>query len=143
MPCRWGRLDLFARIGATTVTIVGPDGSCILHPRKRFGQRSISLERAGYRVIQAGDPKEALRVAAAFAGPIHLLVSDVIMPESEGAPLFERLAPSRPELRVLYISGYADDAIVRHGILSEGTPFPQKPFTPHGLAQKVRETLDA
>ena len=122
--------------GSETILLVEDDDAVRLLAR-------VSLERAGYHVIQAGDPKEALRLADEFAGPIHLMVSDVIMPESEGAPLFERLAPSRPALRVLYISGYADEAIIRHGILTEGTPFLQKPFTPHGLARKVRETLDA
>ena len=121
--------------GTETILLVEDDEAVRLLAR-------VSLERAGYRVIQAGHPKEALRVAGEYAGPIHLLVSDVIMPESEGTPLFERLAPSRPGLRVLYISGYADDAIVRHGLLTEGTPFLQKPFTPHGLARKVREVLD-
>jgi two-component system, cell cycle sensor histidine kinase and response regulator CckA len=122
--------------GTETILLVEDDEAVRMLAR-------VSLERAGYRVIQAGDPKEGLRVAGEFASPIHLLLSDVIMPESEGAPLFERLAPIRPGLRVLYMSGYADEAIVRHGMLTEGTPFLQKPFTPQSLAQKVRETLDA
>ncbi len=103
----------------------------------------VTLTRAGYRVIEAGNPKVGLRVATTFDGPIHLLVSDVVMPESEGAPLFDRLRPNRPGLRVLYMSGYADEAVVRHGVLVEGTPFLQKPFSPLALAQKVREVLDA
>ncbi len=78
-----------------------------------------------------------------FAGPIHLLVSDVIMPESDGPPLLDRLVKEHPAVRVLYMSGYADEAIVRHGILVEGTPFLQKPFTPQALTQKVRDVLDA
>jgi CheY-like chemotaxis protein len=122
--------------GSETILLVEDDDAVRLLAR-------VSLERAGYRIIEAGDPKEALRVAGAFDGPIELLVSDVIMPESEGAPLFDRLLPSRPRIRVLYISGYADEAIVRHGILTEGTPFLQKPFTPQALQRKVRETLDA
>jgi len=122
--------------GSETILLVEDDDAVRLLAR-------VSLERAGYRIIEAGDPKEALRVAGAFDGPIELLVSDVIMPESEGAPLLDRLLPSRPRIRVLYISGYADEAIVRHGILTEGTPFLQKPFTPQALQRKVRETLDA
>ena len=100
-----------------------------------------TLERNGYHVLQAANPKEAVRLASEFEGPIHLLLSDVIMPESEGPPLFERLTKKR-DLRVLYMSGYADDAIVRHSGLAEGTPFLQKPFTSQALARRVRETLD-
>jgi len=81
-------------------------------------------------------------MASEFAGPIHLLVSDVVMPDSEGPPLLDRLIGARPAVRVLYMSGYADEA-VRHVLLVEGTPFLQKPFTPHALSQKVREVLDA
>ncbi len=101
------------------------------------------LERTGYRVIPAGNPKEAMRLASGFEGPIHLLLSDVIMPESEGAPLFDRLAKLQPGIRVLYMSGYTDEAIVRHGVLVEGTPFLQKPFTARELTRKVRDVLEA
>jgi len=103
----------------------------------------VTLERAGYRVLEAPNPKEAMRLAGECAGPIHLLLSDVIMPESEGPPLFDRLAEVRRGLRVLYMSGYADEAIVRHGVLVEGTPFLQKPFTPLALARTIRDVLDA
>jgi DNA-binding NtrC family response regulator len=102
----------------------------------------VTLERAGYTVLQAANPKEAMRVATESGAGLDLLLSDVVMPESDGPLLFDRLTPQHPGLRVLYISGYADEAIVRHGILIDGTPFMQKPFTPHGLARKVREVLD-
>jgi CheY-like chemotaxis protein len=72
-----------------------------------------------------------------------LLLSDVIMPESEGPPLLDQLVSARPAIRVLYMSGYADEAIRRHVLLVEGTPFLQKPFTPLSLARKAREVLDA
>jgi DNA-binding NtrC family response regulator len=81
-------------------------------------------------------------IAQDYANHIDLLLSDVIMPESAGVPLIERLRLVRPDLRVLYMSGYTDDAIIHHGVLEEGIPFLQKPFTPHALAQKVREVLD-
>ncbi len=103
----------------------------------------LMLERIGYRVLQAGNPREAVRVAGEYAGPIHLLLSDVMMPGSEGPPLFDRLVIARPAVRVLYMSGYADATIVRDGLLVEGKPFLQKPFTPRALSQKVREVLDA
>ena len=81
--------------------------------------------------------------SASCPAPIHLLLSDVIMPESEGPPLFDRLSAVQPGMRVLYMSGYADEAIVRHGVLVEGTPFLQKPFTSLALARKVRDVLEA
>ena len=102
----------------------------------------LMLERIGYRVLQAGNPREAVRVAGEFAGPIHLLLSDVMMPESEGPPLFDRLVIARPAVRVLYMSGYADETIVRQGLLVEGKPFLQKPFTLGALIGTVREALD-
>jgi PAS domain S-box-containing protein len=122
--------------GSETVLVAEDDGAV-----RRLA--AVTLERAGYRVLQAGNPKEAMQVASEFAGPIHLLLSDVIMPESEGPPLFDRLSPVQRGLRVLYMSGYADEAVVRHGILAEGTPFLQKPFTPLALGCKVRDVLDS
>jgi two-component system cell cycle sensor histidine kinase/response regulator CckA len=101
----------------------------------------VTLERSGYQVLEASNPREAAQVAGAFIGPIHLLLSDVIMPESEGPPLLGRLATTRPSILALYISGYADDA-VREVLSIEGRPFLQKPFTPQALAQKVRGVLD-
>jgi two-component system cell cycle sensor histidine kinase/response regulator CckA len=101
------------------------------------------LTRDGYAVVQAGNPREAMSVAEAFPGPIDLLLSDVIMPESEGESLYERLRTTRPALRVLYMSGYADEAVIRRGVLIEGMPFLQKPFTPSALGRKVRDVLGA
>jgi signal transduction histidine kinase len=122
--------------GTETVLVAEDDPAVRLLAR-------LSLLRCGYQVLEAGNPEEAVRVALDFVEPIHLLLSDVIMPQSEGAPLIERLRNSRPDLRLLYMSGYTDEAIVHHGVLDEGIPFLQKPFTPHALAQKVREVLDA
>ena len=102
----------------------------------------LILERAGYRIVEAKNPRDAVLAADQFGERIDLLLSDLIMPESEGPPLLDRLVPARPDLRVLYISGYADEAVVRHGVIVEGTPFLQKPFTPLALCGKVREVLD-
>ena len=102
----------------------------------------LALERRGYRVLEAGHPHEALRLLEKFTDPVHILVTDVVMPEMSGRQLAEQLAPQWPALKVLYISGYTDDAVVRHGILEEGTPFLQKPFSPDALTQKVRDVLD-
>ncbi|MGH7538528.1 MAG: response regulator [Gemmatimonadales bacterium] len=82
-------------------------------------------------------------LASEHDGPIHLLVTDVIMPEMSGRQLADRMKDRHPGLKVLFVSGYTDDAIVRHGILEPGISFLQKPFTPEALARKVREVLDA
>jgi PAS domain S-box-containing protein len=101
-----------------------------------------TLEMAGYTVLEAAHGGEGVRVAERHAGPIHLLVSDVVMPEMGGRLLAERLAAARPGLKVLFLSGYTDDAVVRHGVFGSEVNFLQKPFTPAGLARKVREALD-
>jgi two-component system cell cycle sensor histidine kinase/response regulator CckA len=100
------------------------------------------LEGSGYTVLQACDPQEAVLMAERHAGPIRLLLTDVIMPRQSGRALAERLRPLRPEMHVLYMSGYTNEAIVRHGVLEPDTMFIQKPFTPAALGQKVREALD-
>ena len=99
------------------------------------------LEGHGYTVLEAADGTQALRLGALHAGPIHLLVTDLVMPASGGRELAERLLALRPGLQVLYISGYADAAVVRHGGLAPEDHFLQKPFTPEALARKVREAL--
>ena len=100
------------------------------------------LTRKGYRVLRAPDGQTALEMARAAAGEIHLLVTDIVMPGMTGRQLAEAFAIARPGVRVLYMSGYTDGAVVRQGVLAEGLPFLQKPFTPNALALKVREVLD-
>ena len=93
--------------------------------------------------LEAENAEQALAVAGAHQAPIHLLVADVVMPGASGRELARRLAERRPDTKVLYVSGYTDDAIVHHGMLEPGLNFLQKPFTPDALARKVREVLDA
>jgi PAS domain S-box-containing protein len=100
------------------------------------------LEQSGYRVVVATNGKEGLRVCKEFSGHIDLMITDMVMPEMSGRQLAEQVAILRPETKVLFMSGYTDDAIVRHGILEENMPYMQKPFLPDALALKAREVLD-
>ncbi len=100
------------------------------------------LTAQGYEVLVAQDGEEGLQVAQKYGGPIHLLLTDVIMPRLGGPALADRLQPSRPEMRVLFISGYTDDAVVHHGVPDKGRHFLPKPFDVEILTQKVRSVLD-
>jgi signal transduction histidine kinase/PAS domain-containing protein len=101
------------------------------------------LEPAGYTVLGAASGEEALRLLEHHKEPIHLLLSDVVMPGMSGRQLAERLAQTHPEIKVLYMSGYTSDTIVRHGALEAQVPFLNKPFTAAALLRKVREVLDS
>ena len=99
------------------------------------------LRRQELEVLSAGSPDEALRLARSHGGHIDLLLSDVVMPGQSGPALAMELLRQRPTLRVIFMSGYTDEAIVRHGLLDGNAVFLQKPFTPHVLIRRVRETL--
>ena len=101
------------------------------------------LHKQGYTVLEARNRHEGLQVAAGFAGTIHLLLTDVVLPDQSGRVLADELAASRPGLRTLYMSGYTDNAIAHHGVLDPGIAFLQKPFSPLALAHQVRAVLDA
>ncbi len=100
------------------------------------------LEMLGYRVLAASDPGEALNVSREYRAPIDLLVTDVVLPKMDGKTLYTLLSPERPEMAVLYVSGYTEGFIVQHGVLLPGVHFLQKPFTVTSLSAKVREVLD-
>jgi two-component system cell cycle sensor histidine kinase/response regulator CckA len=102
----------------------------------------LALRAHGYNVIEAGNGAEALRVLAGHEGDIDLVVTDVVMPVMGGRQLVEALKPLRADMRVLYVSGYTDDAVIRHGVQRADVSFLQKPYTPQDLAQKVRRVLD-
>jgi PAS domain S-box-containing protein len=123
---------------AGTETILLAEDDAMLRPLTKG-----LLERLGYTVLEAENAHQALAATRAHGGPIHLLVADVVMPGPSGRDLARRLTESRPDTKVLYVSGYTDDAIVQHGMLEPGLNFLQKPFTPAALARKVREVLDA
>lgn len=100
------------------------------------------LQDGGYTVVDARNAGAALLICARHPTEIHLLVSDVVLEDMSGRELVNRLSDARPEMKVLFMSGYTDDTIIRHGILQEGTAFLQKPFTTEALARKVRAVLD-
>ena len=122
--------------GTETVLVV-EDEPAVLSLSRR------ALEAQGYVVLAASDAAAALRVVERHGGMIHLLLTDVVMPGLSGRELADQLAGQRPGIRVLYMSGYPGDAVVQHGTLPTGSAFLQKPFSPDGLARKVRDVLDA
>jgi PAS domain S-box-containing protein len=144
---------LLARLPADTPLANGSDSTLRFLPQGKGtvvlaedeeGVRSVgsmALRIAGYNVLEARDGADALNLCQKHDGPIDLLVTDVIMPLMSGRQLADRLACTRPETKVLYVSGYVDDAVVRHGVLEAGMAFLQKPFTPTSLARKVLEVL--
>jgi PAS domain S-box-containing protein len=109
------------------------------------GVRSLirfALETAGYKVLATADPESALATCANYPEPIHLLLSDVVMPKVSGPLVAEKVLAMRPSIKVLYMSGYTDDAVLHHGVLSKELPFIQKPFSPGALRGKIREVLE-
>jgi DNA-binding response OmpR family regulator len=104
---------------------------------------AMFLRESGYRILSAPDGQQALQIARQNPGPIHLLLTDVVMPGMNGRVLGERLAASQPGMKVLYMSGYTDSFIAGHGVLEAGTHLLHKPFTQEALTRKVRELLDA
>jgi two-component system cell cycle sensor histidine kinase/response regulator CckA len=100
-----------------------------------------TLEAKGYKVLEADHGAAALQIASDYHGPIDMLITDVVMPGMSGRELSEQLSASDPDMKILYLSGYHEDAVVHQGVLEPGTSFLQKPFTLQALARKVREVL--
>ncbi len=122
--------------GTETILLVEDEPSVRLLVR-------TTLESNGYQVLEATNGAEALLIGEQHQGRIHFLLTDLVMPGISGRVLAEQLVPRRPELKVLFLSGYTDDVVVRHGALDANMAFLQKPFTPDALARKVREVMDA
>jgi two-component system, cell cycle sensor histidine kinase and response regulator CckA len=121
--------------GSETVLLVEDE------PALRAVARRV-LQRQGYAVLEAADGDAALALVATHQGPLHLLVTDVVMPGLSGRDLADRLTAARPDLRVLFVSGYSGEALAHHGILDPDLAYLEKPFNPDALAIKVREVLD-
>lgn len=102
----------------------------------------LTLEKQGYTVLEAKSGEEAIRISTTHVGPIHLLITDVVMPGLNGCELAESLRAARPDMAICYVSGYMDDAIIRHGFQASLSNLLQKPFSPSALVCKVREVLD-
>ncbi|HMJ55654.1 MAG TPA: ATP-binding protein [Polyangiaceae bacterium] len=142
-PCVDGAVDEVRSVerpatlrGSETVLLVEDD------EQVRAVARGI-LRRHGYRVLEARNGGEAMLLCESHDQPIHLLISDVVMPLMSGPELARRLAQGRPEMKVLCMSGYTDDSVVRHGVMDSDIAYLQKPITPEALTRKVREVLDA
>jgi len=129
------RLPVIELDGSETILIVEDDEGL-----RKFTQNALQMH--GYKVLDAENGEDALKIGKEHEGPIHLMITDVVMPKMGGKEAAERLQPFYPQMKVIYMSGYTDNAIVQHGVLAPGLNFIQKPFSPEGLAHKVREVLD-
>jgi two-component system, cell cycle sensor histidine kinase and response regulator CckA len=131
-------------MSSSTLSLRGSE--TILVAEDEGGVRSLTrevLQKYGYTVLEAANGEEALRVADGHAGPLDLLLSDVVMPRMGGPELAEALLARRPTVKVLYMSGYTDHPMVRRGVVNAGVAFLQKPFTPTVLVSRIREVLEA
>ncbi len=129
---------------ATRKSLSGAETILLVEDEARVRKLIVDvLTGHGYTVLEATRGREALRLAKTHAGTIELAVVDVVMPEMSGPGLIRQIAPLRPHMRVLYISGYTEEAMVHHGIPESGIAFLQKPFLPDALSHKVREVLDS
>ena len=120
--------------GSQTILMVEDDAALLQVTRR-------SLEEVGYAILAAGTPAEAIHIAESHPGPIHLMVTDVILPGISGPRLASHLSPVRPEMKVLYVSGYTYDTIAQHGALKPDVAFLQKPLSLKMLVSRVGEIL--
>ena len=136
-------LDAAASVPPTPTSLRGSETVLLVEDDEQVRAMSAALlRRNGYTVLDAKDGADALLRSAEHEEPIHLLLTDVVMPRMSGREVAERLAPRRPAMKVLYVSGYAEGTIVHHGILDPGIAYLEKPLTPNTLLRKVREVLD-
>ncbi len=122
--------------GGTETVLIAEDVDAVRGVTKQL------LQRHGYTVLDAPNAETALKTCTEYAGTIHLLLTDVVMPDGSGSDLAQKVTERKPDMKVLFMSGYTDDAVVRHGILREGIAYLQKPFSREALLREVREVLD-
>ena len=123
--------------GAGATILLADDESAVRGPLRRI------LEDSGFRVVEAAGGEEALSLAGDLVGPIHLLVTDVVMPGMSGGELARKLGESRPQMKILFMSGYSSEAVETHGHLVPGARFIPKPFSARDLVGRVQEILAA
>ena len=144
LPASRNTGDLARRAQSEPATARGSETVLVVEDEPAVRRLAVeALRTHGYRVLEAAGAHEATALSESYGEPIDLMLTDVVMPTVNGRELAERLTRERPDLKVVFMSGYTDDAIVRHGVLEEGVSFIGKPFTPSDLARKIRETLDA
>jgi len=144
LPRAAGDAAVEAPYKAPPATTYGSETVLLVEDEEAVRQLASKVLRSqGYQVLEAKDGRQAIAAAKGYADPIHLLLTDIVMPEFSGAQLAQRIKDIRDEIKVLYMSGYTDEAIIHHGVLAANIAFLQKPFTPEQLARKVREVLDA
>jgi CheY-like chemotaxis protein len=130
-------------VEATAESLTGSETILVVEDNDMvLGLAQTILQHYGYSVLTAQDGEEAIKVSKEHDGPIDLMLTDVVMPKMSGKEVAERLNALRPDMKVLYMSGYTGNAIVHHGVLDREMRFIQKPFTTESLARKVREVLD-
>jgi CheY-like chemotaxis protein len=143
LPCVEGPLEEWKERVVEEEMPHGEETILIVEDNDEVRQLAMQvLERQGYRVLEAANGNETLRICKEYKDKIHLMVSDVVMPGMSGRELAEQIKSLHPEIKVLYTSGYADERIIHYGVLREGVNYIQKPFTMEGLARKVREAID-
>jgi CheY-like chemotaxis protein len=138
--------DQVSEEGNSETPFVSGGKETILLVEDDEGVRGLALrclKKQGYQVLTATDGKDALQVVKSHPGPLDLVLTDVVMPKLGGPEMVRQLKADSPDLKVLYMSGYTDDAVVRHGLIEAEVAFIQKPYTPQELSQKVRQILDA
>jgi PAS domain S-box-containing protein len=143
LPRHVGKAEQLRTAGAAGPLVPGHETILLVEDEPAIlNLATLVLERQGYTVLAATTPGEAIRLAREHAGQIHLLMTDVVMPEMNGRDLARNLLPLYPHLKRLFMSGYTADVVAHHGVLDDGVSFLQKPFSVKGMAAKVREVLD-
>ena len=144
LPCAEARVKEVAGEADDFESLQGTETVLLVEDEAVVREMATEILRdSGYHVLEAKHGHEAMILGRQHSGVIHLMLTDVVMPQMSGRELAEQLTPLRRDMKVLYMSGYTDDAIVHHGVLDEGTAFIGKPFTPSALTRKVREILDS